>query len=72
MEKKICKICNKEIESDVLYKGDYDQINISVLWPGDNLDLDGHKICLENINKLIVIPNRIKVEPFMEEYLRKQ
>ena len=65
MDKKLCKICGQDIKSDVLYEGDYDQINISVIWPGDNLDLDGHKTCLENINKLVVIPNRAKVEPLI-------
>lgn len=66
MNQKKCKICDRGIESDTLYKGDYDQINISVIWPGDNLDLDGHKICLENINKLVVIPNRVKVGELMK------
>lgn len=61
MAKNKCKICGNEINSDVLYQGDYDRINISVIWPGDNVDLDGHKVCLENVNKLVVVPNRSKV-----------
>ena len=61
MDNKICKICGQEIKSNILYEGDYDQINISAIWPGDNIDLDGHKICLENINKFVVIPNRVRV-----------
>jgi hypothetical protein len=65
MNNKKCKICGQEIKSDVLYEGDYDQINISAIWPGDSLDLDGHKICLENINRLVVIPNRDKVESLL-------
>ena len=64
-----CKICGQKIQSSTLYKGDYDQINISVIWPGDNLNLDGHKICLENVNKMVVIPNRSKVQPLMKKYL---
>ena len=67
MGKKICKICGQEIKSVVLYEEDYDQINISAIWPGDYLGLDGHKICLENINKLVVIPNRLRVEQLMQK-----
>ena len=67
MNKKLCKICGQEIISGILYEGDYDQINISVIWPGNNLDLDGHKTCLENINKLVVIPNREKVELIIQK-----
>jgi hypothetical protein len=53
-----CKICGRDIESDVLYKGDYDQINVSTIWPGEVLDMDGHRTCLNNINELIIKPNR--------------
>lgn len=70
MAKNKCSICNKDLESDVLYKGDYDQINASALWPGgDNLDLDGHKTCLENVNKLVVIQNRLRVQNLFIENL---
>lgn len=66
MEKKKCKICEREIDSNILYSGDYDQINISAIWPNDNQPLDGHKVCLENIDRLVVIPNRKKVEVLMQ------
>jgi hypothetical protein len=65
MDNKKCKICGREIISDVLYKGDYDEINISVSRLDDGLYLDGHKICLENVNKFVVIPNRTQVEPLI-------
>ena len=62
-----CKICNQEIKSKTLFEGDYDQINISVLWPGVNIDLDGHRVCLENIDKYIIKPNRADVCAVLKE-----
>ena len=70
MPKNRCSICNGDIESEILYKGDYDQINASAIWPGgENLDLDGHKTCLENVNRLVVIQNRLRVQNLFIENL---
>ena len=71
MGKNICKICEREIDSDILYKGDYDQINVFTIWPMGHMALDGHKTCLKNIDKFVVIPNRHKVGPLLEVYLEQ-
>lgn len=67
---KKCQICGQDIKSDILYQGDYDQINLSIVWPEQNLDLDGHKICLENINELIIKPNRVAYLDSIEKYIK--
>ena len=70
MNKHKCPICNKDIDSDVLYQGDYDQINASALWPGgERLELEGHKTCLQNINELVVIQNRLRCQNIFIENL---
>ena len=59
--KKACKICDGKIKSDILYKGDYDAINVSTAWAGESLTLEGHKTCLKNVNEFVIIPNRIAI-----------
>lgn len=54
-----CPICGKEVKSKELYKDDYEQINVAVI--GNVIDLQGHKICLQNVNTLVVIPNRLRI-----------
>jgi hypothetical protein len=72
MSKNKCKICDQDIQSNVLYQEDYDQMNIATIWPGNDINLDGHKKCLDNINKLVVIPNRYKVDELRTKLMKNQ
>ena len=58
----------KEIESSELYKDDFDRINTGTVWPFKEHHLGGHKKCLENINELIVKPNREYFHEFLKKY----
>jgi hypothetical protein len=63
MTAKYCMICGLEVREvqDVSATWEWD-INGAVI--GERIDLKGHKICLENLNNLVVIPNRLRL---MEE-----
>jgi hypothetical protein len=55
-----CDICNKEIVAKQgTWNRQYWQINAAV--SGDYMELKGHKICCENVNQLVVIPNRFRL-----------
>ncbi len=66
MKKKIrCSICGKEIENpDRWPKGNLDQINGAVI--GEYLAIEGHKTCLENVDKIVIDTNRKCVLSFLE------
>lgn len=57
MAAKYCMICGLEVREaqDVSTSWEW-AINGAVV--GEGIDLRGHKICLENLNNLVVIPNR--------------
>lgn len=62
-----CQICEQEIEDDQLFdNGKLWYINASAI-QGYDLNLTGHKRCMENINKLVVIQNRILVDQVAKE-----
>ena len=46
-----CDICCRMVADE-----DRDSVNAAVL--GDSIAIIGHRVCLSNINRLIVIPNR--------------
>lgn len=54
-----CSICNLEVESKELYKGDLEEINGAVL--GDTILIKGHKICCQAVDDLVVQPNRSRL-----------
>lgn len=54
-----CNICSGEVISKELYRGDYDSINVGVV--GDLIAIYGHTKCLQAVNSLVVIPNRLRV-----------
>lgn len=55
-----CVICGRECS------GKY-SCNGAVL--GDYIELKGHKTCIDNVDNLVVIPNRIRFMGF-ERYMR--
>tara|TARA_Y100000034_G_C6871537_1_gene397978 strand:- start:927 stop:1094 length:168 start_codon:yes stop_codon:yes gene_type:complete len=54
MEK--CDICGKEQKDDWT-------CNAAVI--GTYLEIKGHQQCVEAVNQLVVIPNRMKVMPYI-------
>jgi len=68
--KKICPICEQEVTGDQLYyNGELYEINCSTLWAIGYLPIAGHKRCMENINNLIIIPNRYMFCDFIDKEL---
>ena len=61
MKKKIkCSICGKEVEkSDLMPDGDPDMINGAVL--GEYIEVRGHRACVHNVDRLVVIQNRMRL-----------
>jgi hypothetical protein len=70
--KKICSICEQKILSEKLYTGDYDEINVSGIYGYGDIPLRGHKKCLENINRLVVLQNRLLSEQLLKEVAEKK
>jgi hypothetical protein len=60
MTAKYCMICGLEVREaqDVSTSWEW-AINGAVI--GERIGLKGHKICLENLNNLVVIPNRLRL-----------
>lgn len=55
-----CMICEKEViptKEYTLYEARW-QVNGAVL--GDDIELNGHKECLQNVEELVVFPNRLR------------
>jgi len=50
-----CNICGKEVKEEPLIYS----CNGAVL--GDYIRVKGHKICVDNVDNLVVIPNRIRL-----------
>jgi len=60
-----CQICGGEVKSNKLFEGDFDKINVAVT--GDYMALEGHKVCLRNVNNLIIIPNRLRINLYVAD-----
>ena len=55
-----CLICEKPVQQvDLWSNGMPDSINGAVV--GDYIEIYGHKTCVQNVDKLVVLPNRFKV-----------
>ena len=55
-----CSICGKPVEqADLFRNGMPDTINGAVT--GAYIEIYGHKTCVQNVNKLVVVPNRKRV-----------
>ena len=54
---KKCMICGQPVDKDK--EEDHWAINGAVA--GDFIEIRGHAICRENVNRLIVVPNRRRV-----------
>ena len=54
-----CMICGMPVQSKEAYKGDHDKINGAVI--GDYIAIEGHRQCVQAVNRLVVIPNRIRL-----------
>ena len=55
-----CSICGKPVEQrDLFPNGMPDSINGAVV--GDYINIYGHPTCVQNVNKIVVIPNRLRV-----------
>jgi hypothetical protein len=58
--KKICNICGKKVVKDGSCDGlDY-SINCAVV--GKNIQMSGHRTCVENLNQMVLLPNRIRIK----------
>ena len=56
MEK--CMICGRKVEAEEWEKS---CINAAVL--GEGFVIRGHDKCVHNVNRLVVVPNRLRVTP---------
>ncbi len=57
--KKVCNICGKKVEKSQGYSGFYYTANGAVV--GKYIEMKGHKTCVENVDQLVVIPNRKRI-----------
>ena len=48
-----CMICNEEVKEKEYF------CNGAVL--GEYIELKGHKVCVDNVDSLVVIPNRLRL-----------
>ena len=62
-----CLICEKPIEDDDLMNGHLDSINGAVV--GDYIEVYGHRTCIHNVDKYVVIPNRCRVDSKIRNFL---
>ena len=71
MEEKIfCSICEKEIkESDLTPNWEMYSCNGAVL--GMAILLKGHRRCIQNVDKMVVQPNRLRLIGFVQK-LKKE
>lgn len=59
-ERKNCLICEKPVEEADLFKnGMPDSINGAVV--GDYIGIYGHRTCVQNVDRIVVIPNRVRM-----------
>lgn len=56
---KKCLICERLIDDDDLINGRPDSINGAVV--GNDIEIYGHRTCVHNVDKYVVIPNRLRV-----------
>jgi hypothetical protein len=60
MAAKYCMICGLEVQEAQGASTNWEwAVNGAVI--GERIDLRGHKICLENLNNLVMIPNRLRL-----------
>jgi len=63
-----CPICEQALsEEDMQENEAIYGINACGIFGYGNIELKGHKRCLENIDRLVVIPTRIIVDQLLEE-----
>jgi hypothetical protein len=62
-----CLICERSIEDDDLLAGHPDYINGAVV--GDNIEIYGHRTCVHNVDKYVVIPNRLRIDSKIRNFL---
>jgi len=59
-DKMNCEICGLEVlPNKKFWSGKKWSINAAVI--GKYLPIKGHEVCCENVNKLVVLPNRIRM-----------
>lgn len=56
-----CDICGLEVKPDESYFAGTKRWFINASIVGEPITLEGHKHCMEQVNNLVVIPNRIKL-----------
>jgi hypothetical protein len=55
-----CSICERPVSKSHLFKnGMPDMINGAV--GGDYIEVYGHPTCVQNVDKLVVLPNRMRI-----------
>lgn len=55
-----CNICGKAVtKAAEKFNGELWVVNGAVL--GEYITVEGHKTCCENVNQLVVIPNRLRL-----------
>lgn len=56
-----CNVCGKEVKKpEEMFQGKIPWVvNGAVL--GEYITVEGHKTCCENVNQLVVIPNRLRL-----------
>jgi hypothetical protein len=55
-----CLICGKPVEqAELMSDGMPDSINGAVI--GDYIDVYGHRTCIQNVDRVVVVPNRMRV-----------
>ena len=59
-KKIICSICEKEIKDNELF----DSLNGAVV--GKYIEVRGHTTCIHNVNRIVVLENRMRINLFLE------
>jgi len=66
MKKEICQICGGKLRPTTQEYA----CNIAVI--GTNITIRGHPVCVDNVDNLVVIPNRCRVEVLAPDQKKKE
>jgi hypothetical protein len=66
MKKEICQICGRKLRPTTREHA----CNITII--GTNITNRGHPVCVDNVDNLVVIPNRCRVEVLALDQKKKE
>jgi len=56
----LCDICGKEVKGERV-----DSSNAAIT--GEFIQIEGHKVCLNNVNRIVLVPNQMRIDSFVNE-----